>query len=102
MKVEQDAPGTGEEAVNGKRVVVRLVCYLNRGDKFQDMPSYSFRLGRREVIAGLELAVRGMKVGGRRRVRVGPHLAYGSTAVPGAIPADSVLVYEVELLEVRS
>ncbi len=56
MKIEEDVPGTGEEAVNGKMVVVRYVGYLNQGDKFQEVPSYSFRLGSREVIASLEHA----------------------------------------------
>lgn len=102
MKVEKDIPGTGEEAVDGRTVVIRYAGYLNRGDKFQEMPSYSFRLGRRDVIAGLEQAVRGMRVGGRRRVRVGPHLAYGKRGVPGVVPPDAVLVFDVELLRVEA
>lgn len=44
--------------------------------------------------------VEGMQVGGLRRVRVSPHLAYGSAGVPGLIPANAVLTFEVELLEV--
>ena len=102
VKIEDDVAGTGDEAVNGTTVVNHLTGYLNRGERFQDLPSYSFRLGRRDVIAGLGYAIRGMKVGGRRRVRVGPHLAYGSRGVPGVVPPDAVLVFDVELLEVKA
>jgi FKBP-type peptidyl-prolyl cis-trans isomerase len=54
-------------------------------------------LGRRQVIAGLELALMGMKVGGYRKVRIGPHLAYREKGIPDLIPPNAVLVVELWL-----
>jgi FKBP-type peptidyl-prolyl cis-trans isomerase len=62
----------------------------------------TFRLAERNVIAGLRYGVEGMLSGGRRRVRVGPHLAYRDVGVPERVPADAVLVFDIRLLAVRN
>lgn len=54
-------------------------------------------LGRREAMAGVEHALMGMKVGGYRKVRLSPHLAYRDKGIPDLIPPDAVLVVEVWL-----
>ena len=54
------------------------------------------------MIAGLEYGVKGMRVGGKRRIRVGPHLAYRENGVPSTIPANAVLEFRVTLLGVQS
>ena len=61
-----------------------------------------FDLGRqpRNVIAGLAYGVEGMRAGGRRRIRVAPHLAYRDAGVPARIPANAVLIFDVALLHV--
>jgi peptidylprolyl isomerase len=61
---------------------------------------FSFRIGERKVIAGLEKGIIGMKVGGKRRLVISPHLGYREKDVPG-IPPNAVLIFEVELLEVQ-
>jgi peptidylprolyl isomerase len=101
VDIEADAPGSGELAERGKTVVVRLHGALRRGDVFIDGRVETFTLGRRTVIAGLEYGVEGMRVGGRRRIRVPPHLAYGNHGVPGTIPANALLLFDIELIEVR-
>lgn len=58
---------------------------------------HTTRLGNRQTVAGVEHALRGMKVGGYRRVRISPYLAYRNKGVSGFIPADAVLVVEVWL-----
>ena len=55
------------------------------------------RLGRREVMAGVEHALIGMKVGGYRKVRISPHLAYRDKGIPDLIPPHAVLVAEIWL-----
>ncbi|MBI1877661.1 MAG: FKBP-type peptidyl-prolyl cis-trans isomerase [Chloroflexi bacterium] len=92
--------GNGLTAERGQTVTIRYDGYLNRGDKFQENITCTFRVGSREVISGLSNGVEGMRVGGLRRIRVSPHLAYGVAGVPGLIPANAVLTFEVELLEV--
>jgi FKBP-type peptidyl-prolyl cis-trans isomerase len=67
--------GNGLTAERGKTVTVRYDGFLNRGDKFQENVTCTFRVGSREVIPGLAHGVEGMQVGGLRRVRVSPHLA---------------------------
>jgi FKBP-type peptidyl-prolyl cis-trans isomerase len=53
------------------------------------------------VIAGLEYGVEGMRVGGRRRFRAAPHLCYRDDGVASVIPSNALLVFAVELMEVR-
>ena len=100
IEIEELRLGDGMTAERGKTVTIRYTGFLNRGDQFQENIICTFRVGSREVIPGLSYGVEGMRVGGLRRVRVSPHLAYGAAGVPGKIPANAVLTFEVELLEV--
>ncbi len=90
----------GATAEGGSTVSIRWRGTFNRGDEF-GAGEVSFRVGERRAIAGLEMGVVGMCVGGARRLRVSPHLGYRGQAVPG-VPANAVLVFEVDLLGVRS
>jgi FKBP-type peptidyl-prolyl cis-trans isomerase len=54
------------------------------------------------VIPGLEYGVEGMRVGGKRRLRVGPHLGYREEGVPGVVPANAVLEFHVTLVGITS
>ena len=92
--------GDGPAAGRGTRVEVRYSVFLNRGDRVQENQLYSFRVGKRRVIPGLEYGVEGMRVGGERRLRVGPHLAYQDQTIPGQVPAKAVLEFFVTLLRV--
>jgi FKBP-type peptidyl-prolyl cis-trans isomerase len=101
IRIEEVELGEGPVAARGRRVSVRYDGFLSRGDAFQRGVVATFTLGRREVIAGLEYGVEGMRAGGRRRVRVSPHLGYGGRGVPGVVPASAVLLFDVELLSVE-
>ncbi len=59
-------------------------------------------LGRREVVAGVEHALMGLQVGGYRKVRVSPHLAYRDKGIPDLIPPDAVLIVELWLRAIVS
>jgi FKBP-type peptidyl-prolyl cis-trans isomerase len=98
IKIEDLHPGSGPMAERGHRITIGYTGYLNRGNKFQENITCTFRVGSREVIPGLSFGVEGMQVGGLRRIRVSPHLAYGAAGLPGLIPANSVLIFEVQLL----
>lgn len=97
--------GTGNEARPGSEVTVHYVgvtfdtgeefdASYNRGEPFR------FPLGEGHVIAGWDLGVTGMKVGGRRQLVVPPHLAYGERGAGGAIGPGATLVFVVDLLSV--
>lgn len=104
MKIEDLNVGTGTEAVDGKMVVVDYVGTLTDGTQFDSSKEFgkpfAFTLGKGEVIEGWDQGVAGMKVGGKRKLTIPPELGYGSQAV-GTIPANSTLIFEVELLEVK-
>lgn len=61
---------------------------------------FSFGLGKGEVIKGWDIGIVGMAVGGERRLTIPAHLAYGSRSLPG-IPANSTLIFDVKLLEIK-
>ena len=93
--------GDGATADRGCAVEVEYSLFLNRGGCVEKDKRYEFRIGERRVIAGLEYGVEGMRAGGRRRIRVGPHLAYRDAGVPDSIPENAVLEFLVSLLSVR-
>lgn len=91
--------GDGPAAGRGSKVEVRYDVFLNRGEQIQTDQHVSFRIGERHVIAGLEYGVEGMRAGGERRLRVGPHLAYREQAVTG-VPPGALLEFHLTLLSV--
>lgn len=97
--------GTGAEATNGKRVSVHYTGTLTNGSKFDSSldrgDPFQFVLGGGQVIKGWDQGVLGMKVGGKRRLTIPPDLGYGARGYPPVIPANSTLVFEIELLGVR-
>lgn len=94
--------GDGEVAERGRTVRVLYNGYLPDGTRFDgttDSP-ISFALGRGQVIAGWDEGIAGMRVGGRRRLVVPPRLGYGSEARADRIPANSTLVFDIQLVGV--
>ncbi|MBK7858484.1 MAG: FKBP-type peptidyl-prolyl cis-trans isomerase [Archangiaceae bacterium] len=104
LQIEDLKVGTGEEAKAGKKVVVHYVGTLTNGSKFDSSrdrgEGFEFKLGAGQVIKGWDQGVAGMKIGGLRKLTVPPELGYGAGGYPPVIPANSTLVFEVELLKV--
>ena len=102
--IQDVSVGIGAEAKTGSEVTVNYVGTLENGTKFDSSydrgTPYPFTLGARQVILGWEEGILGMKVGGKRRLVIPPNLAYGSQ-VYGPIPANSTLIFDVELLDVK-
>lgn len=88
----------------GNTVKVHYTGWLTDGTKFDSSADhgepFEFRLGAGNVIKGWDEGIAGMRVGGRRQLRIPPALAYGPRAV-GPIPANATLIFDVELVEVR-
>jgi FKBP-type peptidyl-prolyl cis-trans isomerase len=98
--------GTGDTAVAGDIVTVNYVGSLTNGTVFDASANhgttgFTFPLGAGQVIKGWDEGVAGMKVGGKRVLVIPPSLGYGNQAVGSAIPANSTLLFEVELLKVQ-
>jgi len=97
--------GKGAEAKKGQKVKVHYVGTLQKdGSKFDSSRDrgepFEFALGAGEVIKGWDEGVPGMKVGGKRKLVIPPHLGYGARGAGAKIPPNSTLVFEVELLGV--
>jgi FKBP-type peptidyl-prolyl cis-trans isomerase len=96
--------GTGRKAKAGDTVVVHYTGRLEDGTKFDSSVDrkepFEFQLGARKVIEGWDIGVAGMKEGGKRKLQIPPELGYGSRGM-GPIPANSVLIFDVELLKVK-
>ena len=97
--------GTGAEAKQGSHVTVHYTGWLTSGKKFDSSVDagkpFDFTIGRGDVIKGWEEGVSGMKVGGKRQLRIPPELAYGAGGYPGVIPANATLIFDIRLLGVK-
>ena len=103
--VQELKVGTGAEAVSGKTIAAHYTGSLTNGKVFDSSKGnqpIKFQLGAGRVIKGWDEGLVGMKVGGKRKLTIPPDLAYGSRDVGnGLIPANSTLIFEVELMEVE-
>ncbi|MGN6299583.1 MAG: FKBP-type peptidyl-prolyl cis-trans isomerase [Angustibacter sp.] len=105
LVVEDQIVGDGAEAVAGSTVLTHYVgvahstgeefdASWNRGEPLR------FRLGVGQVIAGWDQGLQGMRVGGRRKITIPPHLGYGDRGAGGAIKGGETLIFVVDLVDV--
>jgi peptidylprolyl isomerase len=99
--------GEGAEAVAGKMVRVHYVgVSWSSGAQFDASwdrrDPFEFPLGAGHVIGGWDQGVQGMRVGGRRELRIPPHLGYGSRGAGNVIKPNETLIFVVDLLTVGS
>ncbi|MEU4112565.1 MULTISPECIES: FKBP-type peptidyl-prolyl cis-trans isomerase [unclassified Streptomyces] len=105
LLVEDIVVGDGPEAKPGAMVEVHYVgVTFETGEEFDASwnrgQTFRFPLGGGRVIKGWDQGVEGMKVGGRRKLTIPPHLAYGNQSPSPLIPAGSTLIFVVDLLGV--
>jgi len=106
LQYEDLRVGDGVLAEQGMEVLVNYVGTFTDGRKFDSsydrQKAYPFHLDNHEVIRGWDEGIKGMRVGGKRRLIVPPHLAYGAAGFgSGRIPPNTTLVFEIELLDAR-
>jgi FKBP-type peptidyl-prolyl cis-trans isomerase len=97
--------GTGAVAQAGHHVKVDYTGWLTNGKKFDSSVGtgkpFDFMLGGGQVIKGWDEGVAGMKVGGKRQLRIPSDLAYGAAGYPPIIPSNSTLIFDVQLFDVK-
>ena len=101
IKLVSETEGIGPSVKKGDTITVRLNGWLNQGEPVQENYVGEIVVGSRVVIPGIEYSLEGMKQGGKRKVKISPHLGYKETGVKDLIPSNAVLVYEIEILEVK-
>ena len=98
--------GTGARPKTGDSVSVHYTGWLKSGQKFDSSidrgQPFVFPLGRGKVIKGWDEGVATMRVGGKRKLVIPAHLGYGDRGAGGVIPGGATLIFEVELLDVKS
>ncbi len=106
LVIQDISVGNGAVAEDGKSVSVHYTGWLTDGTKFDSsrdrQQPFSFTLGAGMVIPGWDQGVKGMRVGGKRKLTIPPALGYGAQGTPGGpIPPNATLVFDVELMGVR-
>ena len=106
LKIEILRQGSGEKAEDGDTIAVHYTGILENGTKFDSSldrgTPFTFVLGAGQVIKGWDQGVWGMKPKEKRKLTIAPELGYGKIGIPGAIPQNATLIFEVELIEIIS
>lgn len=106
LLVEDQSVGSGAPAQEGQTAVVHYVgVSASSGEEFDSSwdrnEPFAFPLGAGHVIRGWDQGVQGMRIGGRRRLVIPPHLGYGDRGAGGVIAPGETLIFVVDLLELR-
>ena len=122
VKLLEEREGTGKPAEKGCHATYNFRAYLNRGDEVSinrrdpavpwpkemitsddkgELINFVCVLGKRQAFAAVEYSLFGMKVGGYRKVKAKPHLAYREAGVPGIVPRNAMLTFEIWLRKLR-
>ncbi len=105
LVIEDLKVGEGAEAVKHDIVTVNYTGWLTNGTKFDSSLNpgrspFRFTVGAGQVIQGWDQGIPGMKVGGKRKLTIPPSMGYGNQNM-GAIPPNSTLIFEVDLLGIE-
>ncbi len=105
VKTEDLVVGSGPAAQVGQTLEVDYDGMFFNGDIFDSSRkrgrTFQFKLGGNQVIPGWEEGLKGMKVGGRRRLTIPASSAYGDRGVPGVIPPNATLTFVIDLVSVK-
>lgn len=106
LKITENIIGHGKETKKGALVIAHYEGFLEDGTKFDSSydkgKPFQFVFGTGRVIKGWDMGLQGMKEGGKRTLHVPSHLAYGERQIGNIIPPHSNLLFNIELLEVRT
>ncbi|KAI3420358.1 Peptidyl-prolyl cis-trans isomerase fkbp1a [Globodera pallida] len=108
MPVKIDTINEGDQSTypkSGRKVVCHYVLTLENGQKIDSSRDrgkpFEFTIGKGEVIKGWDEGVAKMSVGQRAKLTISSDLGYGAKGIPGTIPGNATLVFDVELIAVK-
>ena len=105
IEILSDIPGNGTEIKIHYKLDVDYIGSFEDGtvfdSSFNNNESFKFQIGLRQVIPGWEIGLMGMKSGGKRIIKIPSTLDYGEKGIPGVIPPNSTLIFEIEILNVQ-
>lgn len=117
VEILSETEGSGELIEKGSSYIMKMQMWLNKGDPVvwtnisTEHPGYvqlsddrtiitkKFRVDRENLINGIFYGIQGMKVGGTRRLKISPQLAYGEKGIEGIIPPNALLIVEVAIIK---
>tara|TARA_B100000700_G_scaffold205687_1_gene226097 strand:- start:152 stop:877 length:726 start_codon:yes stop_codon:yes gene_type:complete len=102
VEILSDIPGNGLDIEEHYKVTVNYRGFLENGIEFDSSfkrnQPFIFQIGLRQVIPGWEIGLRNIRVGGKRKIKIPPNLAYGAKGVGKLIPPNSTLIFEIEVI----
>ena len=105
IEILLDIPGSGEIVKNHSKVSVHYRGFLEKGAEFDNSfkrnEPFTFQIGVHQVILGWEFGIKGMRVGGKRTLKIPPNYAYGKNGAGDTIPPNATLIFEIEILSVQ-
>lgn len=105
LQIQDIEVGTGQVCKAGDMVSMHYTGWLTNGKKFDSSVDrnelFVFKLGAGQVIPGWDIGIEGMLVGGKRKLTIPSKLAYGEFGA-GPIPPSATLIFDVELLAIKS
>ncbi len=103
--IEDTLVGQGAEVKSGDTITIHYLGTLENGTKFDSSydrgQPFQTQIGVGQVIQGWDQGIIGLKVGGKRKLTIPYHLAYGEAGIPGVIPPQATLIFEVELVAIK-
>ena len=105
LKIEDSIIGSGKEVKTGDTICIHYRGTLITGAEFDSSykrnSPFTTQIGVGNVIEGWDIGIVGLKEGGKRKIVIPPQLGYGEKSV-GSIPANSTLIFDVELISIKS
>lgn len=105
LKIEDYKIGTSSAVKSGDTIIINYIGMLDNGQKFDSSydrgQPFETQIGVGQVIKGWDEGIIGMQVGGQRRLIIPSSLGYGESGVPGQIPANATLIFDVELEAIK-
>lgn len=105
LKIEDLKIGRGVAVKSGDTILIHYRGTLTNGTEFDSSykrnEPFETAIGVGRVIEGWDKGVIGMKVGGKRKLTIPPDMGYGSQGAGDAIPPNSTLIFEVELMGIK-